>query len=182
MKKYFFVLPVCIALSAGMRAQNNAVKEPTFTIEETMMPKRIVVYVSDTAGSPEEITKKFMQIIPVELGGFLKKNDLKMASPPLAWYYRWTPPFIFDIGVSVNKAPASTEGRVKLREIAAGKVVVAHFYGPYNLTGKAYDAVAAWMKQHNKTADGAPYEIYTGDPGIEKDPYKVLTDIVFPVK
>jgi len=33
-----------------------------------------------------------------------------------------------------------------------------------------------------KTAGGAPYEVYTGNPGIKKDLYKILHDIVIPVK
>jgi effector-binding domain-containing protein len=62
---------------------------------------------------------------------------------------------------------------------------VAHFYGPYELTPKGYAAVEEWLKQHpDKVAAGpnTSYDIYIGDPGVEKDPYKVLTDIVFPLK
>lgn len=160
----------------------NAIQQPHYTIEEAVVTKKIVVYVTDSANSTEEISKKFMQIIPVELGGFLKKHHLQMAGVPMAWYNTQSIPLVFDIAAPVNKAPDTTEGRIKVREVAAGKVVVAHFYGPYDLTIKAYEAVAAWMKQHNKIADGAPYEVYLGDPGVEKDPYKILTDIVFPVK
>jgi hypothetical protein len=42
------------------------------------------------------------------------------------------------------------------------------------------------MKDEKKMANGAPYEIYIGDPidkeGKPIDPYKVRTDIVFPHK
>jgi effector-binding domain-containing protein len=158
-----------------------ALQQPSFTIEELPVAKQTVVYVTDSAGSVPEITQKFMKIIPFELGGFLKKNSLKMASPPMAWYNGNKAPFIFDIGVAVN-AGAATEGRIKIREIAAGNSVVAHFYGPYDQTAKAYPAVETYIKEHKKIANGAPYEIYKGDPGTETDPYKVLTDIVFPVK
>jgi len=158
------------------------IQEPTYTIEEITVSKKIIVYVSDSAANEAEIGKKFMQIIPGELGGFLKKSGLKMAGPPMAWYNGPGAPFIFDIGVAVDKQPAATEGRIKVRELVAGKAVVAHFFGPYDLTGKAYTAVGEWIKQHNKTAIGPPYELYIGDPGIEKDAYKVQTDIVFPVK
>jgi len=161
---------------------SSNMQEPRITIEEKPISKQTIVYVTDSAASIAAISQKFMQIIPVELGGFFKKNDLKMAGAPCAWYNGNKAPFVFDIGVPANKAPAGTEGRIKIKEIAAGKAVVAHFYGPYNLTEKGYIAVEAWLKEHNKTATGAPYEVYLGDPGIEKDPYKILTDIVFPVE
>jgi effector-binding domain-containing protein len=48
--------------------------------------------------------------------------------------------------------------------------------------GMAYEAAADRMKSGNAKADGAPYEIYIGDPMVQKDPYKVQTDVVFPVK
>jgi effector-binding domain-containing protein len=160
----------------------DTTREPHFTIEEIVVTKKTVVYVTDSANSSEEISKKFMQIIPVELGGFLKKHNLQMAGAPMAWYNTQSMPLVFDVAAPVNQAPATTEGRIKVREVLAGNAVVAHFYGPYHLTPLAYEAVTAWIKQHNKIVNGAPYEVYLGDPGVETDPYKILTDIVFPVK
>jgi effector-binding domain-containing protein len=159
-----------------------AVQEPSMTVEETITSKKILVYVTDSAASTAEITQKFMKIIPVELGGFLKKKNLQMTGPPLAWYNGNKAPFIFDIAAQVNKLPPATEGRIKTKEIPVGKAVVVHFYGPYELSWKAYPVADTWIKEHHKIAAGAPYEVYMGDPGAEKDPYKVLTDVVFPVK
>jgi len=157
-------------------------QEPKYTIEEAGTPARYLLYVTDSATSTAEITKKFIHIIPVELGGFMKKNGLKMAGVPLAWYYSDKPPFVFDIAAQVDKLPEHTEGRIQTKTLPAGKAVVVHFYGPYELTSKAYAAAQKWMEDNHKTAAGAPYEVYLGDPGIEKDPYKILTDIVFPVQ
>ncbi len=157
-------------------------QNPRISIEEKTIPAQTVIYVTDSASSTAGITQKFMQIIPVELGGFAKKNGLKMAGAPCAWYNGSKPPFVFDIGVPIDKTPPAADGRVKIREIKAGKVVVAHFYGPYDLTVQGYNAVETWLKERHRTAAGAPYEVYLGDPGIEKDPYKILTDIIFPVE
>jgi effector-binding domain-containing protein len=173
-------------ISKTSRENSGAVtavqQEPTVTIEETNTVSLIVVYVTDSAGSSAAITQKFMQIIPVELGGFLKKNNLQMAGPPTAWYYGTQFPFVFDIGVPVNKLPASTEGRIRVKQLPAGKAVVAHYYGPYDQISKGYTVATAWIKEHSKMATAPPYEVYIGDPGAEKDPYKVLTNIVFPVQ
>jgi effector-binding domain-containing protein len=160
----------------------DTVQEPRITIVEMSTPEQIVIYVTDSAGSSAEIGQKFAKILPVELGGFLKKYDLRMAGPPCAWYQGTHFPFVFDVGAPVNKMPAATEGRIKVKQLPAGNAVVAHFYGPYDQVSKGYMLVGSWIKEHNKTVTGAPYEVYIGDPGIEKDPYKVLTNIIFPVK
>jgi len=157
------------------------IQEPIVTIEETKVSGMIVVYVTDSAASSAAVTQKFMQILPVELGGFLKRSGLKMAGPPLGWYYGSQFPMTFDIGVPVNQAPATTEGRIKWRQVPAGSAVVAHYYGPYDQIGKGYALAMAWIKDHHKISAAPPYELYIGDPGVEKDPYKVLTNIVFPV-
>ena len=180
---------IFISAEPGGHWKNNSftyilpvLQEPKYTIEETSTPARNILYVTDSAAGTAEITKKFIHIIPVELGGFMKKNGLKMAGVPIAWYHTAQPPFIFDVAAQVDKLPESTEGRIQTKTLPAGKAVVVHFYGPYELTSRAYTAAQKWMEDNHKTADGAPYEIYLGDPGIEKDPYKILTDIVFPVK
>jgi effector-binding domain-containing protein/uncharacterized protein YndB with AHSA1/START domain len=155
-------------------------QNPTVTIEEKEIPAQTILYVSETAGSTNELGEKLGEIFGTELGAFLKKSGLQMAGPPVAWYTSEKPPFTFDAGVPVNKAPAATEGRIKLRQVPAGKAVVAHYRGPYELMSKGYNEIKAWLKANNKTATGKPYEVYIGDPGVEKDPYKVLTDIVMP--
>jgi len=162
-----------------------APKDPTIQIEETTTKPMSVIYIRDTANDSKEIGTKLGQIYGGELGAFMKKNSLKMVGAPLAWYNGNTAPFIFDAGVPVDKLPAKTEGRVKSKQVAGGKAVVAHFYGPYELTPKGYAAVEEWLKQHPDKVGAGPhtsYEIYIGDPGVEKDPYKILTDIVFPIK
>lgn len=170
--------------SSGEKLRSNSIaaQEPTVTMADTNTSQQIVVYVTDSASSSAAITQKFMQIIPVELGGYLKKNDLQMTGPPCAWYRGNQFPFVFDIGVPVNKVPAATEGRIKIRQLTAGKAVVAHYYGPYDQIGKGYTIATTWIKEHNKIVVAPPYEVYAGDPGLEKDSYKVLTNIIFSVK
>ena len=158
-------------------------KEPTIQIEESTSKPMNVIYVIDSAATGAEIGPKLAKIYGGDLGNFMKKAGLKMAGPPMAWYNQQQEPFVFDAGAPVDKMPAKTEGNIKSRLVPASKIVVAHFYGPYELTPKGYKAIEDWLKQHpDKVVSGKPYEVYMGDPGIEKDPYKVLTDIVFPLK
>ena len=60
--------------------------------------------------------------------------------------------------------------------------MVAHFFGPYNITSMGYETLAAWLKAKKKKKQGEPYEVYVGDPfdknGKPLDPYRVQTDII----
>ncbi len=161
-----------------------AAKPAIINIIDTLTPKRIVVCIKDSAASYERIGLKLAQIYGSKLGEVLKKNNLKMDGPPMAWYRSNKAPFFFEAGVPVAKRPAKLLNGAYIKETAADSAVVAHFYGPYNLLSQGYDAIKEWLKDAKKKASAPPFEIYVGDPvdkdGKMMDPYKVRTDIVFP--
>jgi effector-binding domain-containing protein len=146
----------------------------------------MVLYMKDSAKTFERISLKLGAIYGVKLAEVLKKNNIKMAGAPMAWYKSQKPPYFFEAGVPISKKPAKLPKNIFIREMAADSVLIAHFYGPYDLLGQGYDAIKEKMKDEKRTASGAPYEIYIGDPvdatGKPVDPYKVRTDIIFPRK
>lgn len=170
------------------RTEKEAQKErpPIINIVDTLAPKRIVIFSKDSAKTYERIGMKLAKNYGSRLAETMTKNNLKMTGAPLAWYKTTKAPFFFEAGLQVNKKPSKLAKGVQVRELAAGNVVVAHFYGPYNLMSQGYDAIKEWIKVNKKELAGAPFEIYITDPidknGKPLDPYKVLTDIVFPVK
>jgi effector-binding domain-containing protein len=174
------------AVVAENKEPGEAVKPGIINILDTVATKSIVIYMRDSAKTFERISLKLAQIYGVKLADVLKKNKIQMAGAPMAWYKSQKAPYFFEAGVPVNKKPAKFPANVFVREINNDSVAVAHFYGPYNLLQQGYDAVKEWMKDEKKIANGAPYEIYVGDPfdkeGKPVDPYKVRTDIVFPHK
>jgi effector-binding domain-containing protein len=155
-------------------------------IQDTIATKATVLYMKDSAKIFERIGPKLAMIYGAKLGDFLKKSGIKMVGAPMAWYKTDKAPYFFEAGVPVNKKPAKLSANIYIREITADSVVVAHCYGPYNLLSQGYTALKDWMKDEQKKPNGAPYEIYTGDPidknGKPIDPFKVRTDIVFPRK
>ncbi len=159
-----------------------AQRPPTINIADSISPKRIVLYMKDSAASTDRIGMKLGIIYGEKLAKCVKDNKINVTGAPMAWYNSQEPPFFFEAGMPVDKKPVKLPPGVMIREMEAGTVLVAHFYGPYEMSGMAYTAAADRMAATKATAAGKPYEIYIGDPGIEKDPYKVLTDIVFPVK
>lgn len=116
----------------------------------------------------------------------ISKNNLRAAGSPMVWFKTQQAPYFFEAGIPVDKKGSKSVSGVEIRELRAGNVLVAHFHGPVELLPQGYNAIKEFMKDNNKKAAGAPYERYVTDPidkdGKPKDPYKIRTDIVFPVK
>ncbi|MBK8611105.1 MAG: GyrI-like domain-containing protein [Chitinophagaceae bacterium] len=167
-------------------------RPPIVQIVDTLSPKRTVIYCKDSAASFDRISLKLGNIYGEKLGQYIKKNKLTPTGAPMAWYKTQSAgsdgkaPYFFEAGIPVNKAGKTAVPGIRVRELAAGKAVIAHFFGPFDLLNQGYDAIKEWMKDNKKTAAGAPYEIYLTDPidknGKPVDPYKIQTDIIFPVK
>ena len=163
-----------------------AQKPAIINIVDTAGVKRIIIYMKDSATTFDRIALKLGTIYGVKLADVLKKNGIKPTGQPMAWYKSQQAPYFFEAGVAVAKKPTKLPANVFVKEITADSVMIAHFYGPYDLLSQGYDAIKERMKDEKKMANGMPYEIYVGDPfdatGKPIDPYKVRTDIVFPRK
>lgn len=159
-------------------------RAPIINILDTVSIKRIVLCIKDSAKTSERVGVKLAEIYGVKLADAIKKSGLKSMSAPMAWYKNQKEPLFFEAGIPVNKRPAKLPKGVFIKETGGDSVIVAHFYGPYNLTPQCYESVKDILKDRKKKASAPPYEIYVDDPldqkGKPKDPYKVQTDIVFP--
>lgn len=173
-----------VVRSAIKRADpTSAKKAPVINIMDTVAVKQLVLCIKDSAATSDRIALKLGQIYGVKLNTIIKNNKLKVVGPPMAWYRTSKAPFFFEAGLPVDRKPAKLPPGVTVKQIGQDSVVVAHFYGPYDLTFQAYTALQDWLKDHKKKSALPPYEVYVDDPieknGKLKDPYKVQTDIVF---
>ncbi len=161
-------------------------RPPIVNIVDTLAPKRLIIYCKDSAANFERISLKLEKIYGTKLAEYIKKNNLKVTGAPMAWYTKHKAPYFFEAGIPVNKKGTRAIPGVQIRELNAGKAIVAHFYGPYDLIPQGYDAIKDWMKENKKRQAGTAYEMYVTDPVDKKgkpvDPYKVQTDIIFPIK
>ena len=57
--------------------------------------------------------------------------------------------------------------------------MVIDYYGDYDQTGKAHDAMEKYLKDRNILFNPPVVEEYVTDPGEEKDPSKWLTKIIY---
>ncbi|HMC99306.1 MAG TPA: GyrI-like domain-containing protein [Ferruginibacter sp.] len=172
--------------TAQAKTKTPASKPPIINIVDSVAPKHIVVYMKDSSATFAGINLKLAQIFGKKLNEVYKKNGLKSAGAPIAWYSTHKAPYFFEAGIPVNKKPTKLTPGIKVKEIPADSVVIAHFFGPYDQLNVGYDVIRDWLKEHNRRSTGQPYEVYIGDPldkkGKPNDPYKIQTDIVFPRK
>lgn len=111
------------------------------------------------------------------------KQKLNMAGYPFAFYFNKPEDekIVMEPGLPVDK-PGKDDGSVKAGSLKAGNAVVAHYFGAYHDIGKAHNAIDQWLLANNKTATGAPWEVYITDPMVEKDSSKWQTDVYYPVQ
>jgi effector-binding domain-containing protein len=159
---------------------------PIINISDTVSMPFAVLYIKDSAYNNIRLGEKLAKIYSEKLEKCIKVNKLTVNGPPMAWYKTQKAPFFFEAAIPVNKKPAKLPKGINFRKIPQTRVIVAHFYGPYEETVQAYQFLKEWLKENKKSPASQPYEIYVDDPvdenGNLKDPYKVQTDIVFPYR
>ncbi len=162
-------------------ASQNA---PIINITDSVAPKANVIYIKDSAATSLRLSQKLAQIYGTKLGAVIKQQKLKVTGAPIAWYRTQKAPFFFEAGLPVDKKPTKLAKNVLFKTIGGDSALIAHYYGPYEQTGAAYEALTDWLKGRKKKLKSPAYEIYVTDPVDKKgnlvDPYKVQTDIIFP--
>ena len=156
---------------------SDTAREPKIVLEEITVQPMIVLSIRDTAASMNEIGPILGKCYG-EISVFMRSNGLQFAGPPLAWYHTEQAPYVMEAGIHVDKRPSGVQPPIELKDIGQAKAIVAHFWGPYELTPKGYEKIKEWLKKNNKKAVGAPFDKYITDPTTVKDPYQVQTDIV----
>ncbi len=155
--------------------------DPKMVVEEKNAAALNILFIKTSADKFADIGPR-LGAAYAEIGNFAKPLGIKTSGAPMAFYSGPTYPMSIEAAVPVDKLPPATQGSINTKQVLESKVVVIHFWGPYELVPKAYDKIKEWMKANNKESNGAPYEVYIGDPMTTKDPYQVQTDIVQPIK
>lgn len=171
------VLPNSFDMAVNIEAKEivDTTRNPVVRLEVTMNSGLTLLIVRDTAASAAEISS-ILQKGYGELFSFATQEQLTPGRA-MAFYYSSQPPFIIEVGIEVNKHPQKTNGRVQKRSIDPGKIIVAHYHGPYEQISLAYKTIDGWMHANNKIATAAPFEIYLNDPSSTTDPYELRTDV-----
>lgn len=118
-----------------------------------------------------------------KIGEIMAKEKLEMAGAPACIYYKNDPKeFEFDAVMAISAEPKGDIKPCTLLKVPAQKALVYNYYGSYMEMFPAYEKMMTHIKDNKLTQNGSPWEVYIGDPGVEKDPKKILTKIYIPVK
>jgi effector-binding domain-containing protein len=151
-------------------------------VEETYLNKQVVLVVRDSAGP--KTYSMVMSRAYGEIMEFVQSNKLNVNGPAFSIALKWdsaTMSSVMDIGMPVEKA-ATGKGRVQVMDFPEQKVVMAHYFGPYEKIAFTYNVLDQYIKETDNLIVGAPWEIYITDPMTEKDTLKWETRVAFPIK
>lgn len=158
------------------------VKGKMDAIQETTSPEMKFLSYSDSA-STEEVGSFLQQAygaIMVSAG----MQSLEQTGPAFAIYHMWDPEnkrTVIEAGIPVNKE-GKDDGKVKYRTRAAGPILSVDYYGPYESSDMAHNALFEYVEKNGKTIVGSPWEIYMNDPSTVSDPMQIHTRICYPIQ
>ena len=159
-------------------------KGPIINVTDTIEQRRIVLCIKDSASTSSGMSVKLSNIYNIKLPAAIKAGKLKMTGQPMAWYKTQKAPFFFEAGIQVEKAPAKLIKGSFIKTTGGDSALVAHFFGPNDLSIAGYDALNEILKDRHKKKAAPSYEIYVKNPfelsKEKRDPYKTQTDIVMP--
>jgi effector-binding domain-containing protein len=131
--------------------------------------------------SASEVSETLAVILP-EVFTYLGKVGATPAGPPFSRYHKIEGSRIdLEAGIPVRSA-VKGEGRIQASELPAGRVAATWHVGPYHALPQTYDVLKSWMARQSLESAGGFWEIYWTDPGLEPDPAKWRTQILWPVK
>jgi effector-binding domain-containing protein len=108
----------------------------------------------------------------------MKETGVNMAGPVFAIYHRIDSSGMdVEWGIPTNKAGAGS-GDIKSATLKSGKILKADYYGEYEKTEPAYDALKQYAQARHIQLDSTTREIYITDATTEKDPRRWLMYIV----
>ncbi len=162
---------------SAMKAERNEFDGYTVNTED--MPAMTVVGVRETIGW-EEMSSFFATNFPMVFES-IGKAGMEPAGVPCSVTFLWDEENQqADVLAGMPLAEGSLEG-METAELG-GNCLVVDYYGNYDESVKAHEAIAAYMEWHGMEMNGPVVEQYITDPETEEDPSKWLTKIIYHVK
>lgn len=156
---------------------------PVYNIEVTIVSALPLLSILDSADMTNgaEIGQKYGMNY-TEIGTYMSKSKLKSVGAPLGIMGKMGgPKYIWESAIPTDKLGKS-EGRIVAKNSYSGEAAFVRYFGSYQKTQAAYEAIYKWIGENGKTENGNAWEAYITDPGMEKDTSKWETDIYVPIK
>ena len=131
--------------------------------------------------TPHRDMQKTLSILLPEVLQHVLAEGAQMDGQPLVRYHSFGDAVDLEAAIPV-RSPIRAKGRVKPSTLPAGLTASAWHVGPYDRLGDAYERLQAHFAEHELEPNGAPWEVYWTDPGLEPDPQKWRTQLFWPVQ
>lgn len=196
MKAKFLILSACIIFaSCGENKEEkketpkeeetteNTKEEVSYEVNEIDVTSEWVVSITTKQTTVPEIANVLGKSYG-DIFTFLSEAKIEMGIPR-AYSHNWLgldKPFDLEAAIPVTDSTLKVKSPMELRKTYSGKALKVVYFGAYENMHNAYTAIEKYMEENSLTPNGSPWEVYIGDPGVEKDMSKVQTDIYMPVK
>ena len=152
----------------------QTLKKPAIVLETVMLQPMTVLYIKDTTAIGKQnktVQKDFDALL-----NFISKHALK-AGRIMAFYLNFQNPLLLEAAVEIDKLPAELTGNINAKKTEGGLAIIAHYTGPYQKMGIAYNAITSMMDENKKLPKGLPFEVYINDAATIKNKQQLQTDI-----
>lgn len=131
------------------------------------------IAIDDMSTIHEELYGKLM--------AFMAKNKMEQAGMPMAIYHSYSADMVdIECGIPVSVEVMPTD-EINVIDMPVQSVVKFVHMGDYANLPSTYELAEAWMAENGIDPNGAPWEVYATDPGVETDVTKWKTEVYFPV-
>jgi len=152
---------------------------PAYTVEVKKVTKQSVMSIRAQC-HVAELGAVLAEILP-EVWRYLRKNGVSPSGPPFTRYHGFDSDKVDIEGGLPVASPLPGEGRIVAGLLPAGDVATTIHLGPYDKLPEAHDALHTWLSEHRKNSAGPQWEVYWTDPGLEPDPSKWKTELMWPI-
>lgn len=168
----------------------NKIKElaegkPRFSVaitQETVAPVTYVGLKHTMSPQDMQAISKEMARMYGELFTALKKSKVELAGAPFALYPSYSETSMDMVCALPVAANAKLPSKYALMTNEGGNAVKAIHKGAYDKLEATHNEIAKFMEFKKLQSNGAPWEVYVTDPGVEKDTAKWITEVYYPVK
>lgn len=153
-----------------------------YLIEKEQIQAQPVLFVRRRV-KPSDIAATLAEVLG-QVFAEAQQNAIGLAGHPFTRYIEWGPElWTIDAGlpVAAHDKKLDSEDGVRAGTLPGGPVATTTHSGPYNSLNQAHAAVQQWIEARGLKTAGAPWEVYTTDPGDFPDPKDWKTAIFWPV-
>lgn len=117
--------------------------------------------------------------------GIIMKAGVQPASAPTAIFFKWDEANQQADVMAAVAIPTDAKAKLKglsFQEVQASKAYQIAYFGPYEGSGKAHEAMDVRMKADSVALNGFIFEEYLTDPMHEPDTVKWNTNVIYLIK